>query len=42
VPALQEEVLARQPARVDVVSGADPAVRGYRSAFRELVDRAGP
>ncbi|MGX5357389.1 hypothetical protein [Kocuria sp. KH4] len=42
MPALQEELLARQPARVDVVSGADPAVRGYRSAFRELVERTGP
>ncbi|MFC4904274.1 MULTISPECIES: hypothetical protein [Kocuria] len=39
MPVLQEEVLTRQPARIDAVSGADHAVRGYRSAFRELVDR---
>lgn len=40
-PALHEETLTGQPARVDVVSGADPAVKGFRSAFRDLLDRAG-
>ncbi|KUG61392.1 hypothetical protein AVL61_00205 [Kocuria rosea subsp. polaris] len=38
---LHEEVLACRPARVDVVSGADPAVQGYRTACRELLERAG-
>ncbi|MFW6187864.1 MAG: hypothetical protein ACOC84_07705 [Actinomycetota bacterium] len=40
-PALSEELLTRQSAPVDVLSGADPAVLGYRSAFRELLDRNG-
>lgn len=41
VPVLHEETLTRQPARVDVVSGADPAVKGYRTVCRELLERAG-
>ncbi|WP_298587793.1 hypothetical protein [uncultured Kocuria sp.] len=41
VPVLHEETLTRRPARVDVVSGADPAVQGYRTACRELLERAG-
>lgn len=40
-PALHEETLTGQPARVDVVSGADPAVKGLPSAFRDLLGRAG-
>lgn len=40
-PALHEETLTRQPARVDVVSGADPAVKGFRTVCRELLERAG-
>lgn len=41
VPAPREEILTRRPARLDVVSGADPAVHGYRTACRELLERAG-
>ncbi|MFF0991302.1 hypothetical protein ACFYE1_15660 [Kocuria sp. CPCC 205315] len=41
VPVLHEETLTRQPARVDAVSGADPAVKGYRTVCRELLERAG-
>ncbi|GAA1763360.1 hypothetical protein GCM10009767_22720 [Kocuria aegyptia] len=41
VPVLHEETLTRQPARVDAVSRADPAVKGYRTVCRELLERAG-
>jgi hypothetical protein len=41
VPVLQEEILTRRPARVDVVCGAAPAVKGYRTVCRELLERAG-
>ncbi len=40
-PVLHEETLTRQPARVDVVSGPDAAVKGYRTVCRELLERAG-
>lgn len=40
-PVLQEETLPRRSVPVDVVTGADLAVKGFRSAFRDLLERAG-
>ncbi|MFE7628837.1 hypothetical protein [Kocuria sp. NPDC057446] len=41
VPVLHEEILTRRPARVDVVTAPVPAVQGYRTLCRELLERAG-
>jgi hypothetical protein len=40
-PFLEEETLPRRSAPVDAVSGAVLAVKGFRSACRDMFERAG-
>ncbi|MFI7481138.1 hypothetical protein ACH9EU_01850 [Kocuria sp. M1R5S2] len=40
-PVLEEEILPCRSVPVDAVSGAVLAVKGFRSACRDLLERAG-